>query len=126
VIATAIHGGLTVYDLEELELSYAPPFGSARDPVNILGFAASNVLRGDAKVMTWDQVDRLDRDKTTILDVRLPEELALGMIDGALHIPLQHLRQAPQRNPQGPARPGLLPDRSALLLCHPGPQPAGV
>jgi NADPH-dependent 2,4-dienoyl-CoA reductase/sulfur reductase-like enzyme/peroxiredoxin family protein/rhodanese-related sulfurtransferase/TusA-related sulfurtransferase len=111
VIATAIHGGLTVYDLEELELAYAPPVGSARDPVNILGFTASNVLRGDAGVMTWDQVDRLDRDKTTILDVRLSEELALGMIDGALHIPLQHLRGQINEIPK---------DRPVLVYCQTG------
>jgi NADPH-dependent 2,4-dienoyl-CoA reductase/sulfur reductase-like enzyme/peroxiredoxin family protein/rhodanese-related sulfurtransferase/TusA-related sulfurtransferase len=111
VIATAIHGGLTVYDLEELELAYAPPFGSARDPVNILGFTAANILRGDARVMTWDQVDRLDRDKTTILDVRLPEELSLGMIDGALHIPLQQVRQNLNEIPK---------DRPVLVYCQTG------
>jgi len=111
VIATAIHGGLTVYDLEELELSYAPPFGSARDPVNILGFTAANILRGDARVMTWDQVDRLDRDKSTILDVRLPEELALGMINGALHIPLQQVRQNLNEIPK---------DRPVLVYCQTG------
>jgi NADPH-dependent 2,4-dienoyl-CoA reductase/sulfur reductase-like enzyme/peroxiredoxin family protein/rhodanese-related sulfurtransferase/TusA-related sulfurtransferase len=111
VIATAIHGGLTVYDLEELELAYAPPFGSSRDPINILGFTASNILRGDAHVMTWDQVDRLDRDKTTILDVRLPEELALGMINGALHIPLQQLRGHLNEIPK---------DRPVLVYCQTG------
>jgi NADPH-dependent 2,4-dienoyl-CoA reductase/sulfur reductase-like enzyme/peroxiredoxin family protein/rhodanese-related sulfurtransferase/TusA-related sulfurtransferase len=111
VIATAIHGGLTVYDLEELELAYAPPVGSARDPVNILGFTAANILRGDAKVMTWDQVDRLDRDKTTLLDVRLAEELPLGMINGALHIPLQQLRGHLNEIPK---------DRPVLVYCQTG------
>lgn len=111
VIATAIHGGLTVYDLEELELSYAPPFGSARDPVNILGFTAANVLRGDAKIITWDQVDQLDRHATTILDVRLPEELPLGMIDGALHIPLGQLRGKLNEIPK---------DRPVLVYCQTG------
>ncbi len=111
ILATAIHAGLTAYDLEELELSYAPPFGSARDPINILGFTAGNVLRGDAKVMTWDQVDRLNRDLTTILDVRLNEELALGRIDGALHIPLQRLRQQVNEIPK---------DRPVLVYCQTG------
>ena len=111
VIATAIHAGLTVYDLEELELSYAPPFGSARDPINILGFTAANILRGDAKVMTWDQIDRLDRNTTTILDVRLSEELALGMIDGALHIPMGQLRQQVNEIPK---------DRPVLVYCQTG------
>jgi NADPH-dependent 2,4-dienoyl-CoA reductase/sulfur reductase-like enzyme/peroxiredoxin family protein/rhodanese-related sulfurtransferase/TusA-related sulfurtransferase len=111
VIATAIHGGLTVYDLEELELSYAPPFGSARDPVNIIGFVAANALRGDTKIMTWDKVDRLDRNNTTILDVRWPEELALGMIDGALNIPLQHLRSKINEIPK---------DRPVVVYCQTG------
>ena len=62
VIATAIHGKLTVYDLEELELAYAPPYGASRDPVNILGFAAANVLRGDVEVLQWDQFDEIDEE----------------------------------------------------------------
>ena len=61
VIATALRGGLTVFDLEELELGYAPPYGSTRDPVNIVGFVASNALRGDVDFITWDQVADLDR-----------------------------------------------------------------
>ncbi|MCJ7694334.1 MAG: FAD-dependent oxidoreductase, partial [Anaerolineaceae bacterium] len=63
VIATAIHSGMTVYDLEDLELSYAPPYGSSRDPVNIIGFTASNILRGDVKVMHWDDIKSLDRNE---------------------------------------------------------------
>ncbi|MFA7406368.1 MAG: FAD-dependent oxidoreductase [Anaerolineaceae bacterium] len=111
VIATAIHGGLTVYDLEELELAYAPPFNSSRDPVNILGFSAANLLRGDAKIITWDQVSKLDRSRTTILDVRLPEELPLGMIDGAVHVPLQQLRNKVNEIPK---------DRPVLVYCQTG------
>ncbi len=111
VLATAIHGGLTVYDLEELELSYAPPFGSSRDPVNILGFAAANALRGDVKIMNWDKIDGLDRHQTTILDVRLPEELPLGMIDGAVHIPIQKLRQSVNEIPK---------DRPVVVYCQTG------
>jgi hypothetical protein len=60
VIATAMHGKLTVFDLEDLELSYAPPFGSSRDPVNNIGFAAANMLRGDCPVRHWDEVAALD------------------------------------------------------------------
>ena len=111
VIATAIQSGMTVFDLEELELAYAPPFSSSRDPVNIIGFTAANVLRGDAKVMTWEQVDSLDRNKTAIVDVRLPEELALGMIDGAVNIPLQSIRQKVNEIPK---------DRPVLLYCQTG------
>lgn len=92
VIATAIHGDMTVFDLEKLELAYAPPFGSSRDPVNIIGFVASNMLRGDVETIDWDDVKTLDRDKDFILDVRDPEELMLGMIDGAKNIPLKQIR----------------------------------
>ena len=93
VIATAIRAGMTVYDLEELELAYAPPFGSARDPINIAGFMAGNILRGDVKSIDWNQVGSLDLSKNVLVDVRDPEELAIGMIDDALNIPLGELRQ---------------------------------
>lgn len=92
VIATAIHGGMTVFDLEELELAYAPPFGSSRDPVNIIGFVAANMLRDDVQSITWEEVGGLDRQQNFILDVRNSEELMLGMIDGATNIPLSQLR----------------------------------
>lgn len=92
VIATAIHGKLTVYDLEELELAYAPPYGASRDPVNILGFAAANVLRGDVEVLQWDQFDEIDEEKWVKLDVRVPEELMVFTVPGAIHIPLTELR----------------------------------
>lgn len=111
VVATAIQSGMSVFDLEELELAYAPPYSSSRDPVNIAGFAAGNQLRGDAKVMTWDKVDQIDRHKTTILDVRLPEELALGMIDGSINIPIENIRQHINEIPK---------DRPVLVYCQTG------
>lgn len=111
VIATAMLGGMTVYDLEELELAYAPPFSSSRDPVNIIGFTAANLLRGDAKVMHWDEVNSLNRDAFTILDVRLPEELALGTIDGSVNIPLTQLRQKLNEIPN---------NRPVLAYCQTG------
>lgn len=101
VIATAIHGNLTVYDLEELELSYAPPFGSSRDPVNIAGFMAANLLRGDMEVVQWDQVEQLDPDEWAVLDVRYPEELAVSAIPGAINIPLSQLRSRIDELPKG-------------------------
>ena len=64
VIATAIHAGMTVFDLEELELAYAPPFGSSRDPVNLIGFVAANELRGDLKTVSWNEVDKFSRMKS--------------------------------------------------------------
>ncbi len=111
VIATAIQSGMTVYDLEDLELAYAPPYSSSRDPVNIIGFTAANVLRGDAKVMHWDEINQLDRHQATIVDVRLPEELALGMLDGAVNIPLPQIRQQINEIPK---------DRPVLVYCQTG------
>jgi NADPH-dependent 2,4-dienoyl-CoA reductase/sulfur reductase-like enzyme/peroxiredoxin family protein/rhodanese-related sulfurtransferase/TusA-related sulfurtransferase len=92
VIATAMRGGMKVFDLEELELAYAPPFSSSRDPVNIIGFLASNILREDVKTIEWNEVGGLNREKDFLLDVRKSEELLLGTIDGSVNIPLQQLR----------------------------------
>ena len=92
VIATAMHGHLTVFDLEDLELSYAPPFGSSRDPVNNIGFAAANVLRGDCPVKHWEDVAALDPQEWFKLDVREEEELAVGSLANAHNIPLGFLR----------------------------------
>ncbi|MCJ7518925.1 MAG: CoA-disulfide reductase, partial [Anaerolineaceae bacterium] len=85
VISTTMHSGGTVFDLEELELAYAPPYGSSRDPVNIIGFLAGNMLRGDLKSVNWDEVDKMDRSQTAFVDVREPEELTLGQISGSLN-----------------------------------------
>ena len=93
IFATAIRAGMTVFDLQELELSYAPPFSSAKDPVNIAGFAASNLLKGDVLAYQWDEIKDLDRTKALLLDVRTKVEYELGTIDGAVNIPLDELRQ---------------------------------
>ena len=111
VIATAMFAGLNVGDLEELELSYAPPFSSSRDPVNIVGFSAGNVLRGDVNLMHWDEVNSLDRQKVSIVDVRLPEELSLGSIDGSVNIPLQQIRERINEIPK---------NRPVLVYCQTG------
>ncbi|MFA5611789.1 MAG: FAD-dependent oxidoreductase [Anaerolineaceae bacterium] len=111
VIATAIRGNLTVFDLEELELSYAPPYGSARDAVNIAGFAAANILRGDVEALQWDQFEGLDLDTWLILDVRYPEEHAVISIPGALNIPLPQLRGHLDELPK---------DKRILCVCSTG------
>ena len=92
VIATAIHFGGTVFDLEKLELCYAPPYSSAKDPVNMLGFTAANILRGDVKAFYAEDTDGLDLNKVTLLDVRTPEEAETGIIGGAVNIPVDELR----------------------------------
>lgn len=93
VLATALRAGMTVFDLEELELAYAPPYSSAKDPVNMAGFVAANILRGDSDAITSDELATLDRNKYILLDVRnKPEMDSLGAIEGAVHIPLHELR----------------------------------
>ncbi len=91
VLAVAIRAGLTVYDLEEMELTYAPPFGSAKDPVNYAGFVAANVLRGDAKICQAEDVIHPEPNQK-LLDVSTPDEVAAGTIPGAKNIPLDDLR----------------------------------
>ena len=93
VFATAIRAGLTGADLAELELSYAPPYGSAKDPVNMCGFMIENIRAGIVKQFHWDQVAALPRDgSVTLLDVRNPGEYARGHIDGAVNIALDGIR----------------------------------
>jgi len=93
VLATAIQARMTVFDLEQLELCYAPQYGSAKDPVNMLGFVAAGLLQG-----THPQVDVAEllalpeADRPFLLDVRLPDEFAAGCIPGAVNIPVDELR----------------------------------
>lgn len=94
VLAVAIRAGLTASDLSELELCYAPPFGSAKDPVNYAGYAIENVLTGKIKTFHWDEVASLPRDgSVTLLDVRTAAERANGCIDGFIGIPVDELRE---------------------------------
>jgi len=93
VLATAIRGNMTVYDLESLELAYAPPYSSAKDPVNIAGFVASNRLKGDLEVVSWKEMACLDSGRDVLIDLRNKDELdESGRIERAVHIPLDELR----------------------------------
>jgi len=92
MIATVLGMGGTVYDLMEIEHAYAPPFSSAKDPVNIAGFVADNILKGKMKIVTWDVADNLDPEKDFLLDVRSGEEFREGAINGAINIPLEDVR----------------------------------
>jgi len=89
VIATAIQMKATVFDLEETELCYAPQYGAAKDPVNMAGMIAANVVRGDAEIAPWD---KLDSTEAFLLDVRQPNEFDAGSIPGSVNIPLGQLR----------------------------------
>ncbi len=91
VLAVAIRAGMTVFDLEHLELAYAPPYGSAKDPVNYAGFVASNILRGDLSVCHYEDVIN-PGDNRIVLDVRTQLEFRKGNIPGAINIPLDDLR----------------------------------
>ena len=93
VLATAIRGGLTVFDLPDLELAYAPPYSSAKDPVNMLGYVASNLLEGMLKTIQYDEIDAVVAAGGFLIDVRDPEEVAKGSIPGSVNIPLGTLRQ---------------------------------
>lgn len=92
VIATAIKGGLTVEDLPDLELCYAPPFSSAKDPVNIAGYAASNVMAGVYKTIRYNQIDEVIKKGGFVVDARTRLEYDLHHIEGAINIPQIEMR----------------------------------
>jgi rhodanese-related sulfurtransferase len=90
VLAMAIQGGMTVFDLEESELAYSPQFGSAKDPINMVGFVASGVLRADHPIVHVAELS--NRKDALVVDVRTPEEHNLGSIPGSVNIPVDELR----------------------------------
>jgi NADPH-dependent 2,4-dienoyl-CoA reductase/sulfur reductase-like enzyme/rhodanese-related sulfurtransferase len=92
VIATAMRGGITAPELADLELAYAPPFGSAKDPVNMLGYVAENVVSGLSKVAQWHEIDEYRENGYELLDVRSVEECGRGIIPGAINIPVDEIR----------------------------------
>lgn len=93
VFATAIRARMTVKDLTELELSYAPPFSSAKDPVNMAGYVAANILSGDTEIFHWHDVQNLDLEKVTLLDTRTTIEFENGNISGSINVPIDTLRK---------------------------------
>jgi peroxiredoxin family protein/rhodanese-related sulfurtransferase/TusA-related sulfurtransferase len=93
LIATVLQNKGDIYDLQEIEHAYAPPYSSAKDPVNQAGFAAENILTGIVKIVHWDEVHRLHAPNNFILDVRTPEEHELGHIEDSVNIEVDRLRQ---------------------------------
>lgn len=111
ILATAIKAGLTVYDLPELEFTYAPPFGSAKDPVNMAGYAAINLLEGFSDSVQWYELEEQLTAGKVLLDVRTASEFAVGNFGNAIHIPLDNLRE----------RLGELDtSREYIVSCHSG------
>ncbi|MDO5037469.1 MAG: FAD-dependent oxidoreductase [Tissierellia bacterium] len=92
VLATAISGGLKVKDLTSLELAYAPPYSSAKDPINMAGYVATNILEGLVDIVHVQDIDQIIDQGGLLIDVRDPEEVAAGGIPGAINIPLNDLR----------------------------------
>jgi hypothetical protein len=80
VIATAIRAGMTVFDLQELELAYAPPFSSAKDPVNMIAYVAGNILKHDIEVVYWPEVEERVKAGAFLIDVRTVPETGKGMV----------------------------------------------
>jgi len=114
VISTALQGNMTVEDLAELELCYAPPVGSAKDPVNIAGMAASNIVEGLVKIIEWDELEKMAHDKETlILDVRNSSEIDTSgrLAHGAVNIPLNELRKRLNEIPK---------DKHVVVSCASG------
>ncbi len=93
IIATAIAGNIKVDQLADLELAYAPPFSSAKDPVNILGYMAENVLSGECNIIGPQELERLAKDDFVLIDVRTRSEFKKGFIENAINIPVDELRE---------------------------------
>lgn len=111
MLAEVIRHKGTIYDLQELEQAYAPPFSSAKDPVNNAGFVAENILKGDMKIIHWREVGTLDFQKDFLLDVRTQDEYKLKHIDGAVNIPGDELRDRLNEIPR---------DKRIIVYCGVG------
>ncbi|MBK5719593.1 FAD-dependent oxidoreductase [Dysgonomonas sp. Marseille-P4677] len=93
LFAQVIKKGGTIYDLQEIEHAYAPPYSSAKDPVNIAGFVADNILNGKVNVIQWNQLNDFEKSKVLLIDVRTPEEHEFGNIEGSVNIPVDDIRK---------------------------------
>ncbi|MCE9675399.1 CoA-disulfide reductase [Paraclostridium bifermentans] len=111
VLATAIKANLTVFDLQDVESCYAPPYNSAKDPVNMLGYYASNIIEGDIKTIQYHEVEEVLDRGDIVLDVRDEFELATGMIEGSINIPLGSLRKRIDEIPK---------DKNIYVTCQVG------
>jgi NADPH-dependent 2,4-dienoyl-CoA reductase/sulfur reductase-like enzyme/rhodanese-related sulfurtransferase len=112
VLAVALQAGMTVFDLEEMELAYAPQFGSAKDPINMAGFVAGGMLRGEHPQVDWDAIlADSAAERWLLLDVRTPQEFDTGHVRGAVNIPVDELRSRLNELPR---------DRQLAAYCQVG------
>ncbi|SHH35490.1 CoA-disulfide reductase [Tepidibacter thalassicus] len=111
VIATAIKGNLTVFDLPDLELAYAPPYSSAKDPVNMAGYVASNIIEGLVDIVYWNEIDEIIKNGGILIDVRDEIERDMGYIEGSINIPLGELRNRLNEIPK---------DKEIYVTCQVG------
>lgn len=111
LFSEVIKKGGTIYDLMDLEHAYAPPYSSAKDPVNMAGFVADNILKGKMKIAQWRDIEKISLAKTTLLDVRTSEECSEGYIKGAMNIPLDELRSRIKEIPK---------EKDVLIYCAVG------
>lgn len=111
VLSVMIQGGMTVFDLEQAELCYAPPYGSAKDPLNMAGFVAAGRLRGDHPQLAMDELTPELLARSLVLDVRTPAEFSQGHLPGAVNMPIDELRQRLSELPR---------DRKLLAYCRVG------
>lgn len=120
VLATAIFAGMTGEDLTELDLAYAPPYASAKDPVNMVGYVIENIRNGIMKQFHWDEMDALvGREDITMLDVRTDAEYARGHFEGSVHIPLDELREhLNELNPSKPVYVNCFSGLRSYLACR--------
>ena len=111
LFAVVLGNAGTIDDLQEIEHAYAPPFSSTKDPVNIAGFIAENILNGSSRHIRWNQVAEISADERFFLDVRTPEEFGIDTMDGAMNIPLDDLRNRIEEVPR---------DRKIIVFCGVG------
>lgn len=111
VIASAIKGNLTAIDLPDLELCYAPPYSSAKDPVNMAGYVAANIIEGLVETVQWHEIDEIIRNGGLLIDVREPFETELGAFENTINIPLGQLRKRLNEIPR---------DQEVYVYCQVG------
>jgi len=111
LIATVLKNNGSIYDLQEIEHAYAPPFSSAKDPVNQAGFTAGNIIEGLVKIIHWDELHQLHAPNNFILDVRTPDDFELGQIEGAVNIEVDKIRERLDEIPK---------DKKIVIYCGVG------